>query len=377
MEMTKRPVVTGYGARDKKYSTQQCNSPAGLGEHSITQRLYAVVGHNKMRESGPDQNSGQQMQTQDFDVLEHAADWCQGGEPVWLCTIVAAIGSSPRPVGSLLVCHNDGRQVGSVSGGCVEEDLLQRLRAGEFTGTQAHIIEYGVSAEENERLGLPCGGRLHLLVQTLGQADLDWLNPVLESLAQRTTTQRQLDLSTGKTFLSPVARFIPLQLDSLYLRQCFGARMRMLLVGAGQLAQSLAELATAMDYEVIVTDPRREILAQWEGPAVPLLQGMPDDIVREQVTDQHSIVITLTHDPRIDDMALMEALTTDAWYIGALGSSRTTQKRLLRLAQLGLAEGDIAKLHAPVGLDIGSKTPIEIAVAIMAELTQLRRRSIV
>jgi xanthine dehydrogenase accessory factor len=314
------------------------------------------------------------MQTQDFDVLEHAANWCQQGEPAWLCTIVAAIGSSPRPVGSLLACHSDGRQVGSVSGGCVEEDLLQRLRSGEFNGVQPHIIEYGVTAEENERLGLPCGGRLHLLVQTLGQQDLDWLTPALESLAQRHACQRQLNLASGETRLSQVPQFTPLQLDSQYLQQCFGARMRMLLVGAGQLAQSLAELATAMDYEVMVTDPRRDILAQWEGPAVPLIQGMPDDIVREQAADKHSIVITLTHDPRIDDMALMEALTTDAWYIGALGSSRTTQKRLSRLTQLGLTDAELAKLHAPVGLDIGSKTPIEIAVAIMAELTQLRRR---
>ncbi|MEH6589594.1 MAG: XdhC family protein [Halioglobus sp.] len=327
-----------------------------------------------MRKSGSDHNAGQYMQTQDFDVLEHAANWCQQDEPVWLCTIVAAIGSSPRPVGSLLVCHNDGRQVGSVSGGCVEEDLLQRLRNGEFTGVKPHIIEYGITAEENERLGLPCGGRLHLLVQTLGQPDLDWLSPVLESLEQRHTCRRQLDLVSGETTLLQVPQFTPLHLDSQSLQQCFGARMRMLLVGAGQLAQSLAELATAMDYEVIVTDPRREILAQWEGPTVPLIQGMPDDIVREQAADKHSIIITLTHDPRIDDMALMEALTTDAWYIGALGSKRTTQNRLLRLTQLGLTEGEIAKLHAPVGLDIGSKTPIEIAVAIMAELTRLRRR---
>jgi xanthine dehydrogenase accessory factor len=150
--------------------------------------------------------------------------------------------------------------------------------------------------------------------------------------------------------------------------------MRMLLVGAGQLAHNLAELGQAMDYEVIVTDPRKQFLSQWEGPPVELLQGMPDDVIREHASDKHSVVITLTHDPRIDDMALMEALVSDAWFVGALGSQLTTVKRLQRLRQLDISEEQIARLHAPVGLDIGSKTPIEIAVAIMAQLTQLRRK---
>jgi len=168
---------------------------------------------------------------------------------------------------------------------------------------------------------------------------------------------------------------MPLEINERYLRQCFGPRQRMLLVGAGQLAHNLAELGLAMDYEVIVTDPRQQLLDQWGGPAVELVQGMPDDVVREHASDKHSVIITLTHDPRIDDMALMEALASAAWYVGALGSQRTTEKRLARLRQLDLSEAQIARLHAPVGLDIGSKTPIEIAVAIMAQLTQLRRQS--
>ena len=168
-------------------------------------------------------------------------------------------------------------------------------------------------------------------------------------------------------------RFQSLAITENQVSQCFGPRMRMLLVGASQLAQSLSELALAMDYEVLVTDPRAEVLAQWAGPELSLLGGMPDDVVREHVTDRHSIIITLTHDPRIDDMALMEALTTDAWYVGALGSARTTAKRLERLSALGLSDAQIGRLHAPVGLSIGSKTPIEIAVAIMAQITQMRR----
>jgi xanthine dehydrogenase accessory factor len=273
-----------------------------------------------------------------------------------------------------MVSAGDGRQVGSVSGGCIEEDLLERLRAGEYSGERPELIEFGVSAEENERLGLPCGGRLTLLLQRLGDSDGDWLQQALAALERRQCVLRRLDLRTGQTVVTPVEQFDVLAIDARELRQCFGPRMRMLLVGAGQLAHKLAELGLAMDYEVIVTDPREQLLRQWEGPVVELVQGMPDDVIRERASDGHSVVITLTHDPRIDDMALMEALGTDAWYVGALGSQRTTDKRLARLRQLELTEAQINRLHAPVGLDIGSKTPIEIAVAIMAQLTQLRRR---
>jgi xanthine dehydrogenase accessory factor len=314
------------------------------------------------------------MKTQDFDVLSRALEWSEQGKKPWLCTIVQATGSSPRPVGSMLVCIGSSQQVGSVSGGCVEEDLLAKLAANKFDGAHPTILEYGVSAAENERLGLPCGGKLTLLLQQLTVNDTTWLEPIVKALQDRCCIQRELSLVSGETELTAVEHFTGLALDEDSLQQCFGPRMRMLLVGAGQLSQVLSELALAMDYEVIVTDTRSEVLAQWQGPDVPLLQGMPDDIVRAQAADRFSIVITLTHDPRIDDMALMEALTTQAWYVGALGSMRTTEMRRVRLRELQLSDAQIAALHAPVGMEIGSKTPIEIAVAIMAELTQLRRR---
>ncbi len=268
-----------------------------------------------------------------------------------------------------------GEQVGTVSGGCVEEDLLAKLREGMLAHSGPELLEYGVSAQDNERLGLPCGGRLQLLLQRLGGSDRDWIDRALAAIDGRYCVERHLDLATGYSRMAPVAHFTPLQFGDTRLVQCFGPSMRLLLVGAGQLAQSLAELALAMDYEVMVTDPRQAALDQWAGPAVPLIQGMPDDVVRGRAADPHSVIITLTHDPRIDDMALMEALTTTAWYVGALGSVRTTKKRLERLRQLGLSEEELGRLHAPVGLPIGSKTPLEIAVAIMAELTQLRRLS--
>ena len=323
---------------------------------------------------GPLPGGDNTIHTQDFEVIRQALAWCKANEQPWLCTIISATGSSPRPVGSLLVALPTGLQVGSLSGGCVEEDLLARLHSEEFDRSCTRIVEYGVSAEENERLGLPCGGRMEILVQPLTVADCSWLETLLAAMDQRRCSVRQLDLATGDTTVTPIAHYHDLALAGEQLRQCFGPRMRLLLVGAGQLAQSLAELALAMDYEVLVTDTRQRVLSQWEGPTVPLLQGMPDDIVREHASDHHCIIITLTHDPRIDDMALMEALATNAWYVGALGSMRTTDKRLQRLRQLELPEAQIARLHAPVGLDIGSKTPNEIAISIMAELTLLRRK---
>jgi xanthine dehydrogenase accessory factor len=290
------------------------------------------------------------MQTLDHDVLQRLAIWLTREERPWLCTIVRTFGSSPRPVGSMLAVLEAGEQVGTVSGGCIEEDLLERIGAGEFSGESPKLVEYGVSAQENERLGLPCGGKLVLLIEQLNTGDSSWITAALAAIGQRQCMERHLDLDTGITQIRAVAHFTSLALSSNRLRHCFGPRMRMLLIGAGQLAQSLSELALAMDYEVIVSDPRQNILGQWMGPQLTLLQGMPDDIVRKHASDRHCVIITLTHDPRIDDMALMEALCTDAWYVGALGSPRTTQKRLERLAQLDISPEQLARLHAPVGL---------------------------
>lgn len=314
------------------------------------------------------------MRAPDWEVLEAARDWIQAGARSWLCTIVSAVGSSPRPIGTLLACNDRGEQSGSLSGGCIEDDLLARIAAGDMPDTPTSRVPYGVTAEQNERLGLPCGGHLQVLVQQLGIDDIDWLDQALLLLSQRRCLRREVNLHSGVSSIRPVNSFAPLVLTVERLIQTLGPRQRLLLVGAGQLSQALAELALAMDYEVLVTDPREGQRRQWNGPAVPLIPGMPDDAVREHITDSHSIVITLTHDPRIDDMALMEALAGPAWYVGALGSQRTTEQRIERLHQLGLSAAHIGALHAPVGLDIGSKTPLEIAVSIMAQLTRLQRK---
>lgn len=312
------------------------------------------------------------MDGQDLTVFCQLRDWLDQDEQVWLCTIVATSGSSPRPVGAMLGMTRS-HQIGSLSGGCVEEDLIEKLRSGELDQSTPMRVEYGVSAEENERLGLPCGGRLDILIETLTQDDLDWLADAIGALESRRATGRRLDLTTGKSVIEKHSPNAVITLDDKAIIQSLGPQMRMLLVGAGQLAQVLSQLAVAMDYQVIVTDTRPEVLNQWAGPTVTLIEGLPDDVISEHAVDQHSLIITLTHDPRIDDMALLEALDSPAWYVGALGSLKTTRGRLQRLRALGLSEQQLARLRAPVGLDIGSKTPWEIAVAIMAEITRERK----
>jgi xanthine dehydrogenase accessory factor len=315
------------------------------------------------------------MHTQDYEVLNAALDALVAERPCWLATVTAVHGSSPRPAGSLALFLPPHSQVGSLSGGCIEEELLAAISAGEFSQALPQKLNYGVSAEENARLGLPCGGHLTVLLQRLSrERDLAWLRQVNEALTARRGLRRRVDLERGITEVSHTERFEPLESAAGYLEQSFGPRQRMLLIGAGQLAASVAELALGLDYDVLVCDPREDARKDWRGPRVPLLAEMPDDAVRAYADDSQSVVITLTHDPRIDDMALMEALESRAWYIGALGSVRTTDQRRERLRALGIPEAAINRLHAPVGLDIGSKTPPEIAVSILAELTQLRRR---
>ena len=318
------------------------------------------------------------MDSIDQQVFQQLHHWLNAGTACWLCTVVATVGASPRPVGSLLAYSEHGELAGSLSGGCVEDDLLQKLRSGQLKIDLPQLLEYGVTAAENERLGLPCGGRLHILVEHWPpQAQLlEQLELLHQLLQQRKVVLRNVDLTTGQWRVAEAKSFAPLALTATLLQQFYGPRLQLLLIGAGEVARSLAAMAQLLDYRVLVCDPRRELIEQWNVDGVELLNCMPDDAVREHCRDDsHSIVITLTHDPRIDDMALMEALQHNLFYIGALGSERTSAARRKRLLQLDLRAEQIEKLHAPVGLKIGSKRPPEIAIAILAELTLLRSRA--
>lgn len=312
------------------------------------------------------------MDSADQIVLTRVCHWLDRGEATWLATIVATAGSSPRPVGSMLACTAAGDMVGSLSGGCIEDDFIARLGNGDLPVNSPTIFEYGVSAQENERLGLPCGGRLHVLVEPLSKDWLSDLKVILSAMSNRRCVLREVDLDSGRQSLIEASGYRALEWSQQRLLQCFGPRYQLFLVGAGQLSRVLAEIALAMDYQVMVCDPRDSVREQWDLAGVELLGGMPDDVLRARASDPMSIIITLTHDPRIDDMALMEALATEAFYVGALGSLRTTASRRERLLELGLSEAQLQNLHAPVGLSIGSKTPHEIAISILAELTAFR-----
>lgn len=318
------------------------------------------------------------MDSIDQQVFHQVRRWLNAETSCWLCTVVATIGAAPRPIGSLLAYSEHGELAGSLSGGCVEDDLLAKLHSGALHIDKPQILEYGVTAEENERLGLPCGGRLHVLVEhwPANEEVLTQLEQLHSLLQQRKVAMRRLDLATGFWYIEEAKNFSPLELTPTTLAQFYGPRFQLLLIGAGEVARSLAAMAQMLDYRVIVCDPRKPMIEQWNLGGVELLNCMPDDAVREHCNDDaHSIVITLTHDPRIDDMALMEALQHDLFYVGALGSELTSAGRRKRLRQLDLNETQIAKLHAPVGLKIGSKRPPEIAIAILAELTLLRNNN--
>jgi len=312
------------------------------------------------------------MYSLDQQVLSQLAAWLEAGRNCWLCTITETFGSSPRPAGSLLVCNEDGLYCGSLSGGCVEDNLRESILKGELANKRPERIRYGVAVEDVLRLGLPCGGSLEVIIEPIAPASAAFYRQLADKVQQRILVKRSVDLLTGAASMQDVDSFMPLTSNTTTLEQVYGPSFQLLLVGAVQVAWYLADMALALDYQVEICDPRAELVANAPSTRARLVTAMPDDWLRTKVIDQSTAVIALCHDPRIDDMALMEVLPRAAFYVGAMGSERTSAKRRERLLQLDLSAADLDKLHAPVGLPLGSKTPPEIAIAIMAELTRLR-----
>ncbi len=319
------------------------------------------------------------MQSVDLEVLTQVRSDLAAGRQTWLASVVRTWGSSPRPIGSLLTCNAEGGVTGSLSGGCVEDDLLEKIQSGRLAADRPEVHKYGLTPEDTERLGLPCGGHLYVVVEPLTAAHRPEFEHIVAALGKRACVRRELDLASGASRVADVTHFSELAFDESAgrLAQTFGPRFQLFLIGAGMVSQYLAEMAKALDYDVTVCDPREHLTAQWHVDDTRVLTMMPDDAVREYASDPYSAIVALTHDPRIDDMALMDALRTNAFYIGAMGSSRTSAARRERLKQLDLSDAEIGRLHAPVGLPIGSKTPPEIAIAILAELTAVRHRAAV
>ena len=310
------------------------------------------------------------MDSIDLEVLKTSAAWLAAGQRCELVTVVKTWGSSPRPEGAMLAICEDGAVVGSVSGGCIEDDLIARVRAEGITRSKPELVTYGISADEAHRFGLPCGGTIQLALEPLHQQSR--IAELLTRLERHELVARRLDLQSGEVRLDLATPGMSLQVSEVALSTIHGPRWRLLIIGAGQLSRFLAQIALGMDYSVIVCDPREEYRDGWSVPGVQVVHAMPDDLVQELQLDSRSAVVALTHDPKLDDLALMEALRSDAFYVGAIGSRVNNAKRRERLLEFDVSAEQLQKLHGPIGLYIGSKTPAEIAISIMAEMTAVK-----
>ncbi|MDC8784863.1 XdhC family protein [Roseateles koreensis] len=308
----------------------------------------------------------------DLTILRQVATWAAQGRRVVLGTITRTWGSAPRPVGSVVAVRDDGVIAGSVSGGCIEDDLIAKVREGALDLAWPQLLRYGVGAEEASRFGLPCGGTLELMLEPVGPASQ--IEPLLARLDRGTRVKRVLNLSDGSvTLQESEADADLLTLTAQTLTTHHGPQWRLLIIGAGQMTHYLASMALGLDYQVLICDPREEYAENGQVPGARLTAEMPDDAVTAFAPDGHSAIVALTHDPKLDDLALMEALKSSAFYVGAIGSRVNQAKRRARLAEhFGLSKAQLQRLHGPVGLHIGARTPPEIALSILAHMTSER-----
>lgn len=309
------------------------------------------------------------MNSIDMDVIRTALDWQERGHRVVLGTVVRTWGSAPRPPGSLMIIRDDGQVAGSVSGGCIEDDLIRRVATGELALRMPETTTYGQTAEEVRRFGLPCGGSVQVVLEPL--SPLSQLRELLVLIEQHQRVERRLEMATGMVRMGAATAGDKLQFDGHSLTTVHGPRLRLLVIGGGQLSRYLAAM---LDYQVTVCEPRSEYHEGWEAMAgVTLSQQMPDDLVLAMNLDHNSAVVAVTHDPKLDDLALMEALRTPAFYVGALGSRHNNAQRRKRLLDFEVSAAEAAQLRGPVGLNLGALTPPEIAMSILSEMTAMRR----
>jgi xanthine dehydrogenase accessory factor len=231
-------------------------------------------------------------------------------------------------------------------------------------------VTYGITADEAHRFGLPCGGTIQLVLEPLSRES--GIRALLREVETGHLVARKLDLASGFATLHPAQASEGLAFDGKVLRTIHGPRYRMLVIGASHLSRYLAEMAVGLGYDVTICDPREEYTESWDLPGVRLVRTMPDDTVQAMRLDERSAVVALTHDPKLDDLALMEALKSRAFYVGAIGSRANNEKRRERLREFELSDAEIARLHGPIGLYIGSRTPPEIAISILAEITAVK-----
>ncbi len=320
------------------------------------------------------------------DIPETALAWHRAGKGAALATVVETWGSAPRPVGSQLAISGAGEIAGSVSGGCVEGavvvEALEALEDG-----RPRLLDYGVSDDEAFAVGLACGGTIRVMVEPVGGSIPATM--LVDLVAARSARRRvAYVVDTGswqRRLVAPGDAAPGLDLPERFRGDRSGFQeavfvavynppLRMAVVGAVHIAQPLMQIARLAGYDAVLIDPREAFGSAARFPGETIVQDWPDEALAAHGLDARTAVVTLTHDPKLDDPAIKAALRSEVFYLGCLGSTRTHAKRVARLTEAGFSEEDIARIHAPVGLDIGARSPAEIAVAVMAEITQTLRR---
>jgi xanthine dehydrogenase accessory factor len=320
-------------------------------------------------------------------IPETALTWHRQGKGAALATVIETWGSAPRPVGSQLVISGEGDMEGSVSGGCVEGAVV--IEAIDcLEGGTATVLEFGVADEQAFAVGLACGGRIRVLVEPVGRViPVEMLEALVDARVGREqvayvvnpdTGQRRLVTGQGDVLEAEIAERFRIDKSGFEGDWFIGIHnppLRMAIVGAVHIAQALVPMARLAGYDPVVIDPRPAFGAEARFPGETLLEDWPDEALAAYGLDPRTAVVTLTHDPKLDDPAIRAALGSDCFYLGCLGSTRTHAKRVERLTEAGFSADQIARIHGPVGLDIGAQGPAEIAISIMAEITSRLRKA--
>ena len=325
------------------------------------------------------------MHAQDS-ILETALAWVKDGRKVALATVVKTWGSAPRPVGAQLVIDGDMVFEGSVSGGCVEGAVILEAVEAMEDGI-CRVLSFGVSDDTAFEVGLACGGQIEVMVEPVGVgqglsvAELEALvdaraarRPVLWEVDTETWTRRMVERDGADEAIEALFRNDKSVRDGALFRGVHNPPLRLVIVGAVHIAQPLVQMARLAGYDVVLSDPRDSFASAERFPEETFLDGWPDEALKAYGLDTRTAVVTLSHDPKIDTPALETALASEAFYIGALGSTRTHAKRVAALQDAGLSDAAIARIDGPVGLDIGAASPAEIAISIMGEMTERLRR---
>ncbi|WON77866.1 XdhC family protein [Serratia sp. UGAL515B_01] len=321
------------------------------------------------------------MQHLDISVVRQAINWLEQQQAVWLCTVLDTYGSSPRSPGALMVATIDGKYCGSLSGGCVEEDFLRRLAKGDYQAA-SQVIRYGAGGLTPD-VALPCDGVLDVLIEHLpvGDHSTNYMRTLERALTGHHALIKRLTLPNACNNLTTAHFASTTQVirDQQEIVLHIAAAPRLLVAGLSSVALFCADFANALGFEVLVCENRPEALDNFANqlkPNITLVRQFPAKFIEEDGCHANTAVVALTHDPRMDDLTLMEAIYTPAFYIGAMGSQRNSERRLQRLQQIAeFTSQDLARIHAPIGLALGSKTPAEIALAVMADIVQHKNQN--